>query len=196
MRVLKGYGVGYTKPKINNDKVTRTSDIFTNFKHYNFKLPQILRADINHACFRLNGFFDSVVCDPPYGHRAFSRKTGMEDDKKEKRQKRLIEKYGSLLQGKSKDLVKEIEEENKKEIEEEESEDSEDLDENEEKKLFDGSIVYNKDNKIETYNFAPLKQCSVEKIFENLLNIANLALKKDGPLVFLYPTQFKKGEEE
>jgi hypothetical protein len=96
MRVLKGYGIGYTKAK-KNQKVSRESDIFTNFKHYGFNLPQILRSDINHPAFRKSGFFDSIVCDPPYGHRAFSRKTGMEDDRKAKRERRLIAKYGKLL---------------------------------------------------------------------------------------------------
>jgi tRNA G10 N-methylase Trm11 len=100
--VLKGYGIGYIKENQNiyekKKKMKKNEDpdinIFTNFKHYDLRPPQILRADINHPSFRDGEYFDAIVCDPPYGHRAFTRKTGMDEEKKEKRNKRLKEKYG------------------------------------------------------------------------------------------------------
>lgn len=173
---MKGYGIGYNKDEQNvkerKKKMKKNEDpdinIFTNFKHYELRPPQILRADINHPSFRQGGYFDAIVCDPPYGHRAFTRKTGMEEDKKEKRNKRLQEKYG-----KTKDQLNE--EDKSPKIEEENTD------------------VTKKDD---TYFFAPLLHCSVEQIFENLLHLGDLSLKKGGVLVCLYPTQRKKDELE
>jgi tRNA G10 N-methylase Trm11 len=175
IRVLKGYGIGYNKDEQNvkerKKKMKKNEDpdinIFTNFKHYELRPPQILRADINHTSFRQGEYFDAIVCDPPYGHRAFTRKTGMEDEKKEKRNKRLQEKYGKK---------EESNEDIKREIVQEEISD-----------------ITKKD---ETYFFAPLLHCSVEQIFENLLHLGDLCLKRGGILVCLYPTQRKKDELE
>jgi tRNA (guanine10-N2)-methyltransferase len=174
IRVLKGYGIGYNKDQQNvkerKKKMKKNEDpdinIFTNFKHYELRPPQILRADINHPSFRQGEYFDAIVCDPPYGHRAFTRKTGMEDQKKEKRNKRIQEKYDK----------------NKEEINDRNTKTEE-----------DNTDIFAKD---ETYFFAPLLHCSVEQIFENLLNLGDLCLKKGGILVCLYPTQRKKDELE
>lgn len=68
MRVLKGLGVG------RSTKNTQ-ADIFTNFKNYGFKKPEIFRCDNSVPCLRNIGFFDAVICDPPYGVRAASRKS-------------------------------------------------------------------------------------------------------------------------
>jgi tRNA G10 N-methylase Trm11 len=172
---LKGYGIGYNKDEQNvkerKKKMKKNEDpdinIFTNFKHYGLREPQILRADINHPTFRNGECFDAIICDPPYGHRAFTRKTGMEEEKKEKRNKRLKEKYGNNKED---------------EIDKENTNNGEYPDE-----------IFKKD---ETYFFAPLLHCSVEQIFENLLNLANMCLKSKGTLVCLYPTQRKKDELE
>ncbi|OMJ69813.1 hypothetical protein SteCoe_32375 [Stentor coeruleus] len=68
MRVLKGLGVG------RSTKNTQ-ADIFTNFSNYGFKKPEILRCDNSTPCLRPINFFDCLICDPPYGVRAASRKT-------------------------------------------------------------------------------------------------------------------------
>ena len=68
IRVLKGLGVG------RSTKNTQ-ADIFTNFKNYNFLRPEIFRCDTSNPCLRKIGFFDAVICDPPYGVRAGSRKS-------------------------------------------------------------------------------------------------------------------------
>jgi 23S rRNA G2445 N2-methylase RlmL len=115
MRFIRGYGVGYSKNE--NGLATKGANIFTNFNEYGFKAPQIMRADINNPCFRLNETFDAIICDPPYGYRAFSRQKGMEDTKKTKRIRRLKKKYGKVTTDKS---VKEIEEDPNK-INEEDS---------------------------------------------------------------------------
>lgn len=221
LRVIKGLGVGYTKPGklMKNEKlqkVQRNSDIFTNFNHYGFKLPQILRSDINLPAFRRGEAFDSIVCDPPYGFRAFTRKTGMNEDKKARRVARLRIKYGKIKQdyeaeGKVFDeekmkmqLEQEVKEGSLSEDEENEIEDSlnSNLENvvlnqvNEEKMQKEKNIVYLDKSKQELYNFTPLKQCSVENIFESLLKLGDDVLKKDGCLVCLYPTKIKKGDEE
>ena len=203
IRVLKGYGIGYTKPTNKNEKVKRESNIFTNFVHYNLNLPQILRSDINHPAFRYSEYFDSIVCDPPYGHRAFTRKTGMEDDRKLKRERRLRNKYGKLLTDKNEEGSKV---DNDQDAHHNVGEDETDINKKEKSELIDKminlkvtenkNIVYDNKNQVDTHFFAPLKQCSVENIFENLLNLGDLTIKKGGILVCLYPTKVAKGEEE
>ena len=68
MRVIKGLAVG------RSTKNTE-ADIFTNFKNYGFKSPEIFRCDNSNPCLRNSEFFDAVICDPPYGVRAASRKS-------------------------------------------------------------------------------------------------------------------------
>ncbi len=166
MRVIKGYGIGYTKPEKSSDKVSKGSDIFTNFELYNLNPPSILRADINLPFFRYGEIFDSIICDPPYGQRAFTRKTGMEDPKKQKRQARLKEKYGELIENENKTSINV------------------------------GDMVYDKSGKTDSYHFAPLKQCSIEDIFKNLLDLGDKTIVKGGNLVCLFPHKRNKGEEE
>ncbi len=165
MRVIKGYGIGYTKPEKSNEKVKRGSNVFTNFNHYNLNTPTILRADINMPFFRKGEIFDSIVCDPPYGQRAFSRITGMEGERKLKRHTRLKEKYGDLLKHNIEDICL-------------------------------GGMVYDKNNTIDPYHFAPLKQCSIEEIFKNLLILGDKTIVKGGNLVCLYPHKRSKDEDE
>lgn len=55
------------------DKQGQRVDIWTNFRDYNLPAPLgLLRADAHHLPFRSNleGSFDCIVCDPPYGVRA------------------------------------------------------------------------------------------------------------------------------
>ena len=42
-------------------------NIWLNFKQYDFPFPQILRIDSSKQRFRKCGFFDAIICDPPYG---------------------------------------------------------------------------------------------------------------------------------
>lgn len=67
IRVLKGLGVG------RSTKDTQ-ADIFTNFKNYGFLDPEIVRCDNSRSSYRTSEFFDALVCDPPYGVRAGSKK--------------------------------------------------------------------------------------------------------------------------
>jgi tRNA G10 N-methylase Trm11 len=189
MRVLKGISIGYAKDtqKIKN-KVS--ADIFTNFIHYNLPIPQILRADIHYPCFRDCEYFDAIICDPPYGHRAFTRSTGMKEEKKVKREARLEKKYKNFKKkdGKSKNhetKTEKMKKDNESELIE--------IDNSKEH-----LIVYDKQTKepFDPYFFSPLKQCSVEQIFENLLFLGNKCLKKNGYLVCLYPTKKSKEEDE
>jgi tRNA G10 N-methylase Trm11 len=171
IRVLKGFSIGYSKGgqhtfekkvKISKNKDTELN-IFTNFKDYGFILPQILRCDINHPSFRQGEIFDAIICDPPYGHRAFSRSTGIGEEKKERREKRLRAKYGENYC--EKEIIA-----NK------------------------GGNIEEKENDI--YLHSPLIQCSVDQIFQNLLNLADKCLKDNGLLVCLYPTKRNKEEAE
>ena len=53
--------------------------IATNFKHYGFTAPELIRGDAStrgSSMLRSNELFDAVVCDPPYGIRAGARKSG------------------------------------------------------------------------------------------------------------------------
>jgi len=198
MRVLRGYSVGYSKdyvnPKNKNTKHKKPeneqhSDIYTNFFNYKLPMPHILRADINYLCFRKGEYFDMVVCDPPYGHRAMTRKTGMTEERRAKRELRLAKKYENFKKA-------DKEEEKKMKIEESITSLSEKVGEieintckedvdKESEKIFEEHPIY----------FSPLNQCSVETIFENLLNLASQCLKVGGLLVCLYPTSKQKDEE-
>ena len=92
IRVLRGYGVGYSNKTKKNDK---NLDIFTNFEIYKLDKPEILRFDMNNSVFRNHEIFDAIICDPPYGHRAFSRKTddkSKEENFKNKKAEEIISK--------------------------------------------------------------------------------------------------------
>ena len=218
IRVLKGYGVGYTKKKKKKDEKL---DIFTNFAEYGLKKPNILRCDINNPVFRFNEVFDAIICDPPYGHRAFTRITADNDDiilKSELKKKKIDE-----IKTSDKEVIEvEIKSDLKNNIIERSSgneESKEFLNKKIENETSDSILINLKDdNKVKTKNkkltneyyissdsseeskekkseslgqyFIPLHQCDVEKIYENLLNIGKLCLRKGGLLVCLYP--FKK----
>lgn len=219
IRVIKGYSVGYSKEKasennkknnankankgnkndinenkISIDDVNDNFDIFTNFIHYKLPMPTVLRADINYICFRKGESFDMIICDPPYGHRAFTRKTGITEQKRAKREARLAKKYENF---KKKKDNKEIYEKYEDIIENEENiegitEKMEEININTNQEESDDNI---KDKKEQPMYFSPMNQCSVETIFENLLNLGSQSLKLGGLLVCLYPTSKNKNEE-
>lgn len=81
IRVLLGTGVGVsgagaekTEDADHEDRINVT----TNFKQYGLPLPELIRADnsMSPLVDKCKGFFDAVVCDPPYGIRAGARKSG------------------------------------------------------------------------------------------------------------------------
>jgi len=217
MRVIKGYSVGYSKEKaieknkqkkgqgkfeLNTNEKPKDDekfDIFTNFIHYQLPLPNVLRADINYLCFRKGECFDMIICDPPYGHRAFTRKTGITEAKRAKREARLAKKYENFSKkGETDEKIS-----NKDSIIgdkiETAGEDFESLSEKVEEIEIntnqEESSEKNKDKKDHPLYFSPMNQCSVETIFENLLNLGNQCLKVGGLLVCLYPTSKNKDEE-
>ncbi|CAG9318208.1 unnamed protein product [Blepharisma stoltei] len=67
VRVLKGLGVG------RSTKNTE-ADIFTNFVNYGFQKPEIICCDTSRSCWKSGEIFDAIICDPPYGVRASSKK--------------------------------------------------------------------------------------------------------------------------
>lgn len=140
--------------------------------------------------YRPNCFFDAIICDPPYGHRAFSRRTGMEETRKTKRHERLKKKYGPNIKQKRKGDDGYVEEslENVQDKSENAEEDDEDIDDKE-------YLVYNKGEK-DSYFFSPLIQCSIEQIFANLLHLGDLCLRLNGLLVCLFPTKLEKIEDD
>lgn len=224
---MKGYGIGYTKKYTYNYKVNKyncddnkfnkgdvdyseKSNIFTNFVNYDLPFPQIIRSDINNHNIRHCEFFDAIVCDPPYGQRAFTRKTGLETNRKEKRQKRLKEKYanyvdkikqeGSTSQEQIEEkLNEEIQAEINKEINEnEEIEDDEEENEivNEDEFIKNVNDNTHGENKENSSKWAQLKHCPLDQIFKNLMEISNRCIKKGGYMVCLYPVNKKKEEAE
>uniref|UniRef100_A0AAV1V9S0 tRNA (guanine(10)-N(2))-methyltransferase n=1 Tax=Peronospora matthiolae TaxID=2874970 RepID=A0AAV1V9S0_9STRA len=82
IRVLLGTGVGVTgagavlTEDISDGKAR--VNVVTNFKQYSLPLPELIRADNSDSplVVKCRGYFDAVVCDPPYGIRAGARKSG------------------------------------------------------------------------------------------------------------------------
>ena len=167
IRVLKGYKVGYTKESLKTKK-KGGENIFTNFKEYKLPLPNIFRADINYHKFFKEGQFDSIICDPPYGIRAMTRQNTGQMDINHKFDEKI-----NLIEGEEKE----------------------------------NNIILNKVNDIandedfdpyndNTLSFTPLIQCTVNKLFENLLNSSSYNLKVNGLMVCLYPVLISDEEIE
>ncbi|OWZ13961.1 TRNA guanosine-2'-O-methyltransferase [Phytophthora megakarya] len=82
IRVLLGTGVGVTGagvvPTDEKSDGKERVNVTTNFKQYGLPLPELVRADnsMSPLVKQCRGFFDAVVCDPPYGIRAGARKSG------------------------------------------------------------------------------------------------------------------------
>ena len=86
IRVIKGHAVGRkTKNDVEGlDKIDKF-DITTNFHHYKLPLPDFWVQDVHAPMLRTDKpLFDAIVCDPPYGVRARTRKVGISDSYKEK----------------------------------------------------------------------------------------------------------------
>ena len=169
VRVLKGYSVGYIRDDNDKTLFKHEGNIFSNFDEYNLIRPQIIRQDINKFSFRnKNLLFDSIICDPPYGWRACSKKTGLSDYKKEKRNKRL-------------DIKQKIKEENENENHSED-----------EKNINYDYVNYGNEKRL----FLPTSHCETDIIFDSLIKFSNECLKKNGILVCLFPVKKNYGEEE
>ncbi|GMF42393.1 unnamed protein product [Phytophthora fragariaefolia] len=82
IRVLLGTGVGVmgagAVPADEKSEGKVRVNVVTNFKQYGLPLPELVRADnsMSPLVKQCKGFFDAVVCDPPYGIRAGARKSG------------------------------------------------------------------------------------------------------------------------
>ena len=214
VRVLRGYSVGYTR-KSEEDKTPEKmkGNIFSNFDDYNLIRPQIIRQDINKSGFKKNNnLFDAIICDPPYGWRAMVRKTGLSENKKEKREKRLElkrnkknnnkdendedEKEKNIENIKNNDNIEESDKNENNNIENNNNEDNKNINDN----------VINIENEDMDYNycdkngektmFLPTSHCSINNIFDGLINFALNNLKIGGFLVCLFPVKKEKGEEE
>ncbi len=90
IRVLKGMGVARVSEKM-SDKI-ESADVFTNFDLFAMERPEILRMDFTQPSLRGIEMFDAVVCDPPYGIRAASKKFGKRS-KKELKEPLTEEEY-------------------------------------------------------------------------------------------------------
>ena len=171
VRVLKGYSVGYIRDDNDKTLFKHEGNIFSNFDDYNLIRPQIIRQDINHYSFRKNNFlFDSIICDPPYGWRACSKKTGLSNFKKEKRVKRLDKRKKE----------KEDNEINNNEKNSDEENDNYDY------------VYYGKEKRL----FLPTSHCEVDTIFDSLIKFSKDCLKKNGILCCLFPVRKNYDEEE
>lgn len=186
IRVLKGYSVGYVKTDDKKGSIQKEGNIFTNFDIYQLPRPQIFRQDINHPPIKKQvNFFDAIICDPPYGFRACSKKSGLSDIKKEKRGKRIKEKIEKVKD----DIIKSKEEDNDKDIA---NQNTSTIKENKIEE-FDPNVIYGNG---EIRSFTPLQQCEVSQIFDNLLSFGAEALKQNGLLVCLFPTKKSKSEQD
>lgn len=82
IRVIKGWAVGRLN-KQSNYKVDDNKKInyLTNFKQYGLPEPEVINLDCKNFNINtnFNNFFDSIICDPPYGFRAAAKKCGKEN---------------------------------------------------------------------------------------------------------------------
>lgn len=97
IRVLLGTGVGVTGGGASEELITEKDgqprvNVTTNFKQYGLPLPELIRADnsLSPIMERCRGYFDAVVCDPPYGIRAGARKSGRKPSAKSQDQEDAI----------------------------------------------------------------------------------------------------------
>ena len=87
VRVLKGYAVGNKSKnweKIKGIEKIERYDVFANFHHYGLPIPEIMCMDVSQLQITSRGHlavFDAIVCDPPYGVRARSKKIGIRKNK-------------------------------------------------------------------------------------------------------------------
>ena len=75
----------------------KEGDVFTNFDMFGLERPEIIRMDFTQPSLRPAELFDSIICDPPYGIRAASKKFG-KHSKKTGKQELTEEEYYLVLQ--------------------------------------------------------------------------------------------------
>jgi len=131
----------------------------------------------------------------------------LETNKKEKRQRRLKQKYANYIdkskQNKSQmqeqiedKLNEEIQAEINKEINENEEFEEEDLNEVNEEEFIKEFSDKAYDDKENSFKWAPLKHCPLDQIFKNLMEISDRCVKKGGYMVCWFPFNKKKEEFE
>ena len=59
-------------------------NVFTNYDVFKLPHPDILRMDFTQPSLKKSEMFDAVICDPPYGIRAGSKKFGKHSKKEGK----------------------------------------------------------------------------------------------------------------
>lgn len=74
-------------------KGKHNKDVFSNFTQYGLPLPELLRADNSKCPLQMNDFFDTIICDPPYGIRAGAKKSGVPLDKQHTIPKQFFENH-------------------------------------------------------------------------------------------------------
>ncbi len=128
----------------------------------------------------------------------------MDDNKKEKRKKRLKEKYADFvdLDDKSKKTEAKLNEEIQIVIKQQGINENEESDIEEENEINEEDFIKDVNEKIyidsheQSFKWAPLKHCPLDQIFKNLMQISDRCVKKGGYMVCLYPFNKKKDESE
>ena len=65
-------------------------NIFSNFVQYGLEKPEIFRMDCTNDMFKSEGFFDAIVCDPPYGIRAGAKECGLREARVKRKEEREV----------------------------------------------------------------------------------------------------------
>lgn len=219
LRVLKGEAIGYTKKytfnfkenKYNsNEKICnkgevdysdKSSNIFTNFTNYSLSPPQIIRSDISNLNIKFTEFFDAIICDPPYGKRAFTRKIGHNAKNKNKKvysfnekedsDKNCFENHTKLHINKN-DSYENLTDST---LESEHRDEENIIQEIENGRMIRDIEKINMQNNL-NIKYAPMQNCTMDQILINLMEISNKNIKKDGYLVYLFPVKISKEKLE
>eukprot|EP00347_Sterkiella_histriomuscorum_P019828 403340145 len=173
-RVVHGTAVGRLNQNADkrfDKKANKEVNIFTNFDFYGFRRPEIVIMDVASMSQQMKvhtPFFDSIICDPPYGVRAKSQQIGVRDKK--------MERYSN----------KKLREEDAKNAQNqnlpEEKNDKQDLEEQEEDE--------------EYIHYSMMKQYDVQKLYFDLLDQASKLLRPGGRVVYLFHTDQSLPEEK
>jgi len=161
----------------------KKADIWLNYKHYGFPMPEVLRLDSSNQKLHAEGFFDSILCDPPYGWRATVRVSGETEEKLEKKAKKKARLEEEAAQKETVDKLAEGVEKVQVTEEEQKLADLEKAKkEKVEKEYADEGCEY----------FIATKAGQVEDVIEGLINLADRLLRIGGRLVFLFPVDKSK----
>ena len=100
-RVIHGLGVGQINAKSPYYKANKAyvdahrHKFMLNFEQYGLRRPELIRMDACENAYRPgSALFDAILCDPPYGVRATSRKTKGKAPHSEPEEKKLDEGDG------------------------------------------------------------------------------------------------------